>query len=145
MHYALEESNRDRRAVRSQPRGASVERLIEMFGTGEALGWLTDNLRRELFAQGRVGNGERSTAERLLSSEELDGVVAVMIKRHEGLSGTNVFAVSNPIALLFNWLDLGDGEGPRRLIGENVVSDIGLVEKLEALRSTITTSDEGSV
>ena len=66
-----------------------------------------------------------------------------MLGRYRAMSASDVFGCPDPISLLFAWRQGGDEQGPRRLVETNIVSDEDLVETLEHLTSTVTSSDRG--
>lgn len=118
--------------------------LRKMFEHGEAMGWLTSLLRHETFAHGRYGSRLRPEEDWLLTDEQLDAISEIMLDRYQALSPEQVFAGIDPTSLLFAWLQIGDKDGPRRLIEANIATDGGLIDTLEGLTSDITTSDRGS-
>lgn len=127
--------------LESEKRKNTIE---HMFECGRAVGWLTHIVRRARISQGRAGKGNRPESEWLFSRDELDAVIVLMVDRYRKMSAATAFAVPNPITLLFNWLEIDDGEGPRKLIEEHIASDQGLLTTLETLMSKITTDDRRS-
>jgi hypothetical protein len=130
-----------RRALRSLPvlfdamsdaRSTVVER---MFAQGQALMWLTSIFRTEIFAHGRHGN--RPDSDRILSSDELDAVTAVMIERYRRMSFAEIAATSRPLSLLFAWQQGGDDAGPRELLAAEAATDEGLVSVLEQVTGRV--------
>ncbi|MBB2674523.1 UNVERIFIED_ORG: putative KAP-like P-loop ATPase [Rhizobium esperanzae] len=117
--------------------------ITAMFRSGAALGWLTSLFRHETFAHGRYGSMQRPKDEWLFTSAELDHITELMLDRYRALSASDVLNCPNPVSLLFAWQQGGDEQGPRDLIKTNVISDEGLIETLEHLTSTITSSDRG--
>lgn len=107
--------------------------ICNIFGEGEALGWLTSLLRRETFAHGRYGNQSKLDSEWYLSDDELDEVSILMCWRYHGLSFSDFASTPRPISLLFAWRQMGDPDGPSQLMSRNSVTDEGLVQSLEAL------------
>jgi len=75
----------------------------------------------------------------------LDRITELVLGRYQAMSARDVFGCPNPISLLFAWRQGGDEQGPRQLIEAKIVSDEGLVETLEHLRSVIESSNAGRV
>lgn len=73
----------------------------------------------------------------------MDRITELMLGRYRAMSASEVFGCPIPISLLFAWGQGGDEQGPGRLVEANIISDEGLVETLEHLTSTITSSDRG--
>lgn len=119
--------------------------IKDMFKRGCAVGWLTHIVRRERLSQGRVGKGHKPETEWLFSRGELDVVIGLLVDRYRKMSAKTAFAAPYPATLLFSWSELDDGEGPRRLINENIASDHGLLSTLEVLMSKITTPERASL
>jgi hypothetical protein len=89
-------------------------------------------------------NRLRPEDEWLFTNAELDRITELMLGRYRAMSASDVFRCPDPISLLFAWRQGGDEQGPRRIVEANIVSDEGLVETLEHLTSTITSSDRGN-
>lgn len=114
-----------------------------MFEQGAAVGWLTSLLRHETFAHGRYGDRKNSQDDWLFSESELDLITKLMLHRYQTMSLTEVLNCVNPKSLLFAWRQVGDEEGPRRVVEASIVSDEGLIDTLERLTSTINSSNRG--
>jgi len=115
-----------------------------MFGRGAAIGWLTSLFRHETFAHGRYGEKQRPQDEWLFKEAELDKITALMLARYQSMSASELMACPRPISILFGWRQGGDEEGPRRLVATHIASDAGLIDMLESLFSTITSSNRGT-
>lgn len=118
--------------------------LESMFKDGDAISWLTTLFRSETFAHGRFGSRRRPQEDWLLADPELDQVTQIMTSRYSSMSAAEVLAVIDPIGLLFAWQQSGEEVGPRRLIESYIGTDEGLVETLESLASSITSSRRGT-
>jgi predicted KAP-like P-loop ATPase len=117
--------------------------ITDMFSKGAAIGWLTSLFRHETFAHGRYGGRRRPSEEWIFTEFELDQITKLMLGRYQVMSASDVLSGPDPVSLLFAWWQGGDEQGPRRLMEGNIVSEEGLVETLERLTSTITSSDRG--
>ncbi len=118
--------------------------LDAMFREGSAISWLTELFRRETFAHGRYGSRQRPEEDWFITDPELDRVTAIMLARYRSMSATQVLAVISPLNLLFAWQQGGDETAPRILMESHIVTDEGLLEVLERLASTVTSSNRGA-
>lgn len=118
--------------------------IIEMFSDGAAINWLTNLLRREIFAHGIYGDQKRSENDWLLLGPELELVTKFMLERYRLLTRDDFLGLIDPPNLLFAWRQGGDEEGPRALITSCIEDDDGLVATLEILVSTVTSSHRGT-
>lgn len=116
-----------------------------MFRDGAAIGWLTSLFRHETFAHGRYGDSPRPAGEWLFNDAELDQVTELILGRYRSLTASEILNSPSPLGLLFAWRQGGDEEGPRKLMEANIASDESLIETLEHLTSTISSSDRGEV
>jgi len=114
--------------------------VTAMFSEGAAIGWLTSLFRHETGAHGRYGDRSRPETEWLFTNAELDQITELMLARYRAMSANDVFRSPDPVSLLFAWRQGGDEQGPRRLIETNIISDEDLVDTLEHLTSTVTSS-----
>lgn len=109
--------------------------IRRMFTEGDAIDWLTSIFRTEIFAHGRYG--DRPDHDRLLSSDELDGVTEIMLARYQGMAFEEIVASSTPLSILFAWQQGGDEAGPRNLVTAQTETDEGMVDALEHLSGVI--------
>lgn len=123
--------------------GAEKTNLLGAYRLGSALEWLTDMLRDEIFAHGRVGNERRGDA--TVTAEVLDNICQTMISRYNKLSLKQISSLRRPVSLLFGWAQAGDEIGPKRLIESEIETDEGLLRALETLKGHVTTSGEGRI
>lgn len=100
--------------------------------------------RRETFAHGRFGNRLRPEQDWVFSDVELDQVAAIMLQRYQALTYEDIFALVDPLDLLFAWSQGGDEDGPRNLIAGCIADDEGLIATLEKLTTYVTSSDRGT-
>lgn len=114
-----------------------------MFGRGSAISWLTEIFRRETFAHGRYGSRQRPEGDWFMTDLELDRVEDLVLARYRSMSAAQILAVVRPLSLLFAWQQGGDEAAPRTLVESHMVKDEGLIEVLERLASTITSSSRG--
>lgn len=121
-----------------------TEVIDRVFRLGPAIGWLSSLLRRETFAQGRFGDQAKPADEWMLSADEYDAVAATMIARYKAMSAANILGHSRPMEILFAWAQAGDEEGPRASIAAESETDAGLVRVLNAMVTTVNSSDRGT-
>ncbi len=119
------------------------ETVNNLFSEGAALSWLTHVFRREIFAHGRFGDRERLPQDWLFSDEELDTITSIMLQRYQKMTKLEFFETPTPISLLFAWKQGGDANGARQFVEGNIQTDKELVEMLEHLSSTVSSSDRG--
>jgi len=81
----------------------SKETLEAMFGTGEAIGWLSQIVRRETFAQGRYG--KQADPEQLwrFTREEVDTIISSYVKNVQARPIQNVIKATNFANILYAW------------------------------------------
>lgn len=119
---------------------ARFETVRLMFAEGQAIGWLTDVIRRETFAHGVYGKKPKPEEQWYISADEFSEASAAMLRRYRQLSFDELKTTPRPISLLFAWAQLGDAEGPKALLGQKLEDDEGFIEVLELLTNTIGTS-----
>lgn len=117
--------------------------VLTMFRKGEAIGWLTTLFRKETFAHGRFGERRRPDNEWLFTDVELDRIEETLLDRYRAMSAHDIFACPEPVNLLFAWKQGGDEHGPGTFIESHAQSDVGFLETLENLMSTMSSSDRG--
>lgn len=117
--------------------------LRVLFEQGQALGWLTDILRGEIFSQGHYGNRAEPEELRLLTTEEFSGVLATMLRRYRETPATELMRVPQFLNLLYAWLQGGGTEEVRRWVQAQIVTDAGLLTFLSRARSWAANSNIG--
>lgn len=120
-----------------------AETVAAMF-QGGAISWLSKLFRRETFAHGRFGERPRPEQDWILSEAELDQVAATMLQRYQALTRDDLFALVDPLDVLFAWSQGGDEDGPRNLVAACIADDEALVATLEKLTTYVTSSDKGT-
>jgi predicted KAP-like P-loop ATPase len=118
--------------------------VIKMFRDGHAIGWLSSLLRVEIFAHGLHGDRAESEEKWILSDNQIGQVVEVMTCRYREMTVKEILDTPSPISVLYAWLQAGDREGPRKLLSSSIQSDASLIEILEKLTTTITSSNRGT-
>lgn len=116
------------------------ETLLGMFES-QAMDWLTTILRSETFAHGRVE--ARPSGEKLLETDELDRVSAIMVDRYRNLRLEEWTALRRPLSALFAWYQAGDPEGPKEFVTSQIATDEGLVSVLELMGGRVSSSTRG--
>jgi hypothetical protein len=114
-----------------------------MFAEGRAISWLTTLFRRETFAHGRAGVRPKPESERYFTASQLDRIGAAMLARYGAMTLDAILAAIAPMDILFAWVQGGAAERVRSLVAEETIEDRQFLRLLDALLSTITTS-EGS-
>ena len=117
-----------------------AETVGVMFAEGNAIGWLTDLIRRETFAHGKYGAKPKPEEKWYFSADEFAEASSSMLKRYRQLSVDELKTIPRPLSLLFAWNQLGDAQGPKSLLAEKSGSEEGIIEVLELLSNTIATS-----
>jgi type II secretory pathway predicted ATPase ExeA len=129
------------------PKLAEKERhdtIAQMFGSGEALGWLMCELiRDEIFAHGRYGGRAKAESEWLLSEEQLDKAIACFLPRLQSTERENIVETPEVLSFMFGWRQLGDNEGVSRWVDEQLATDDRFVRLMDACRSWRSSSNKG--
>ncbi len=119
-------------------------RVIERtFGQGRALGWLCDIMRDEIFAHGRYGERRQPEERWLLADDELDAVIGIMKSRFSAVPSEQLLKTPKFVSLLYGWWQANGEAQVREWVGKQIASDEGLIELLERMRSTVTSSHRG--
>lgn len=113
----------------------------QLFGAAPDIGWLTILIRTETFAHGKYGQRRRPADEWILSAPEFDQASALMLARYRRMGLDEILETPRPLSLLFGWNQLGDADGPRKLIASATVSDADFLAFLTRLMSQIDSSD----
>lgn len=66
-----------------------------------------------------------------------------MLRRYQALKKNDLFALVDPLDVLFAWSQGGDADGPKKLIAGCIADDEGLIDTLEKLTTYVTSSDRG--
>jgi len=117
--------------------------LTTLFSDGRALGWLTGILRQEIFGHGHYGQEAKPEEQRLLSGEEFQNVLTVMLQRYRDTAPDELMRTPNLTSLLFGWKQGGDPDEPRNWVGNQTVTDEGLLRFLARARGWSSSSGEG--
>jgi predicted KAP-like P-loop ATPase len=108
---------------------------IDVFKTGKAIGWLSDIMRQELFAHGRVDNPKKLETDWLLSDTAIDKVIEVMHQRYKEMDLRALADSPDPLDVLFAWLQSNGEAELKEWVKSNVISDTELIDFLWACRS----------
>lgn len=118
--------------------------ITAMFEQGAAISWLSKLFRRETFAHGRYGDRRRPEQDWILTDAELDQIERIMLQRYQSLTSEDMFALVDPLDVLFAWSQGCEEHGPRNLIASCIEEDEGLITTLEKLTTYVTSSDRGT-
>lgn len=124
--------------------GQRAATIAAMFEQGAAISWLSKLFRRETFAHGRFGDRLRPEPDWIFSDAELDHIEKIMLRRYHALARDDVFALVDPLDVLFAWSQGCEKDGPRNLIDGCIADDDGLIATLEKLTTYVTSSDRGT-
>ncbi len=118
-----------------------VTLFMESLSSGVSINWLADILREQGFAHGRP---EKSRSERepsWLTEAELDNAIDVAVERfkHEGLP--KIARMPEPLAVLYCWLQLGNGDELKELIERDVQDDTVFLDVMDAMRGWLSGSE----
>ena len=117
--------------------------IKQLFGEGAAVCWLSDVFRDQLFAYGRTGDSARGEA--IVTEQELDAIAALLTARYKTMTMTDILAAPRPTDLLYGWLQGGDAGEARRFVERNTREHGDLIQFLELLLGSVTSSSEGRV
>lgn len=120
--------------------------LRKAFQHGQALAWLADFFRDELFAHGRVGN-ERRQGQQALEEPSLDMVTPIILRRLAQAGPRKLIEMPNGYGNLLAWVqgsEPGDQSPPWIEVNKMAKTDAGLIDILESLGSrTMSSGDDG--
>ena len=83
--------------------GVSNETLENMFGNGEAIGWLSNIVRRETFAQGRFGEQRKPEELWNFTQEEMDTIILNYVNNVRARAVIDVTNSPNFASILYAW------------------------------------------
>jgi predicted KAP-like P-loop ATPase len=119
-----------------------IDIVTKMFEKGAAIGWLTEIMRGETFAHGRVGDrSEKDPSEWLLTDEELDKATQALLSRYRISSPTALLRTPDFISLLHGWAQASSYEEVTAWVAQVIQGNVGLLNFLEAARSWVSGSD----
>jgi hypothetical protein len=117
--------------------------LERMFNDGKAISWLSSLFRRETFAHGKYGSRSRPEADWLFTESEFKQITKIMLSRYSSMKADEFFAEIDATNILFAWQQGGGAEAPKRFVESLIETSEGLIQTLERLTSTITSSNRG--
>lgn len=115
------------------------EVLIRMFGTGRAIGWLTDVFRDEYFAHGRFGSQAQPDSDWLMSESELDAVSTALISQFEEIGLDGLSRTYKPATAIFAWKQMGEASFASRL-EDALLSDASFLLLIDMLKSHVSST-----
>jgi predicted KAP-like P-loop ATPase len=117
------------------PKEDRREMVTRAFGSGMAIGWLMSSVTRdEIFAHGRYGGRQKPKEEWLLSEEELDIAIGLLLERFRQADRKKIIKTPEVLSLMFGWLQAGDKDGVLEWVREQQSTDSGFLELLSACR-----------
>lgn len=117
---------------------------VDAMFKGAALSWLTNLFRHDTFAHGRFGDRPKPPSERYFRETELDRIALTMRARYRALSLDAILRAVSPVDILFAWVQGADKDETERVaafLAAEIVDDLQFLRVLDALQSTVTTSD----
>jgi KAP family P-loop domain len=128
------------------PRLSGQEReviLRQMFRHCKAIGWLTQILRNEIFAHGRFGDRAIPPDRWLLTSEEFDKTLSIMLQRYREAVPLELLKVPNFLSLLYAWMQGSGTNEARDWVSRLTEADEGLLDFLSVARGRAVSSHRG--
>ena len=109
--------------------------IHEVFAHGKSIGWLMSELvREEIRAHGRVGDRAKPEENRLLSDDELNETVALLRGRFRSTDRDNLLNAPNLLSLLYGWRESGDEHEVLEWVREQESTDQRFLALLSACR-----------
>jgi hypothetical protein len=121
-------------------RASSVRALFE---EGSAIGWLTEVFRSESFAHGRYGNQREPESNWILTAEEFDRVLTVMLTRYRNTPLLELMRKPDFLSLLYAWKQATGTNEVNDWVQAQTATDSGLLSFLTAVRSWSASSTFG--
>lgn len=112
----------------------------ELFKSGQAIGWLSNLVRREIVAHGVYGDSPKPETDWYFSADEFSDIQSILLSRFNKLTFEQLKRIPRPVNLLFVWKYLGDEEGPSKLLKAQFETENGFLAVLELLSGTVETS-----
>lgn len=116
----------------------------EIFGSGEAIGWLMSELvRDQTFAHGRYGDRPVPEEDRLFSAGELDDAIGQILKRFKSADRQRIIDAPDLLSVMYGWNQAGDEAGVREWVTEQQADDAKFLKLLSGCRGWRAT-DKGT-
>jgi hypothetical protein len=109
--------------IAGEVRDASVRALFE---TGQSTGWLTSILRSQIFAHGHYGDKPEPEERWLLTQEEFERVMAMMLERYRTTPPTQLMRVPRFLSLLYAWRQAANDAEVSEWVQAQTTTDAGL-------------------
>jgi hypothetical protein len=120
-----------------------AESLRTLFEEGQALGWLSDILRGEIFSHGHFGDRPQPEQEWLLTAEEFTRALTTMLRRYRETPAAELMRAPRLLNLLFAWLQGSGTDEARKWVEAQTATDLGLLTFLSAARGRVSSSSIG--
>lgn len=124
--------------IPDEDRAATIK---EIFSSGEAIGWLTNILRRETFAHGKYGSDPKPKDEWIFREDEFEIIVDIMRERFSTFSPSDLMEVPDFLSVLFGWHQIGAEKEVVRWLSEAMEPDERFLAILERMRSWSAVND----
>jgi hypothetical protein len=95
---------------------------------------MSELIRGELWGHGRVGNRLVPEEERLLSPEELDEGIRILLDRFRSTERDRLVGTPELLSVMYGWMECGDEEGVLDWVREQQATDSGFLALLSACR-----------
>ena len=108
---------------------------IEIFSSGNAIGWLMSELiRGEIFAHGQHGDRPKPEEKWIFSEQELSEAIDLLLNRFKAEERENIIDTPEVLNLMYGWYQSGDEVGVRDGVREQQATDAGFLKLLAACR-----------
>jgi hypothetical protein len=123
---------------RTQP-----EAFQQMVEAGSSVNWFADVIRDQGLAHGLPDAARMDRERQWLSRQQFDDAIKAFVVRVEGISTAEVFAMPEPLAVLFCWAQLGPEPKLRAYLEAGTIEDESFIAAMEAMRGWLSSSDKG--
>ena len=123
---------------RTQP-----EAFQQMVEAGSSVNWFADVIRDQGLAHGLPDAARMDRERQWLSRQQFDDAIRAFVVRVEGISPIEVFAMPEPLAVLFCWAQLGPEPKLRAYLEAGTIEDESFIAAMEAMRGWLSSSDKG--
>jgi hypothetical protein len=95
---------------------------------------MSELVRGELFGHGRVGGRPVVEEERVLSEEELDEAISLLLGRFKSTERDSLVNTPELLSLMYGWMECGDEAGVLEWVREQEATDTEFLALLSACR-----------
>jgi hypothetical protein len=114
-----------------------------MVEAGSSVNWFADVIRDQGLAHGLPDAARMDRERQWLSRQQFDDAIKAFVVRVEGISTAEVFAMPEPLAVLFCWAQLGPEPKLRAYLEAGTIEDESFIAAMEAMRGWLSSSDKG--